>query len=141
MMPRRAVAVVLAAALACTSTACFHVRIEAPPIPENVRLLSEDAPVEVVRKYQMFYYAWGLVPMDHASQVKYIIEQEHLVEARVLQGGLLEGIVTGFLGALAIGGFVLPQNVTIEGNRHSTLPPVAAAPATETTAATAPTPP
>lgn len=129
MIARRAVAAVLAGVLACTGSACFRVRIEAPPFPEHVRLLPADAPVEVVRKYQMFYYAWGLFPMDQSSQVKYIIEQERLVEARVVQGGLFEGIVTGLIGTLAIGGFVLPQNVTIEGNRHPTLPTATPEPA------------
>lgn len=125
MTPRRAhrlVAAALAALVAGTSSACFHVKAEAPPFPEHVRLLPADAPVEVRREYQTFYYAWGLFPMNTADQVKYIIEQERLVEARVTQGGLLEGIVAGFLGAVVIGGFVLPQNITIEGNRQPTLP-------------------
>ena len=120
--PHRLVAAALAGVVACTSTGCFHVRAEAPPVPANIRLLPADAPVEVRREYQTFYYAWGLFPMNTADQVKYIIEQEHLVEARVTQGGLVEGIVAGFLGAVVIGGFVLPQNITIEGNRHPTLP-------------------
>lgn len=129
MTPRRAhrlIAAALAGVLACTSTACFHVRAEAPPFPEKIRLLPADAPAEVHREYQTFYYAWGLFPMNTADQVKYIIEQERLVEARVVQGGLLEGIIAGFLGAVVIGGFVLPQNITIEGNRHPTLPSAAA---------------
>jgi hypothetical protein len=131
MTPRRAhrlLAAALAGLLACTSTGCFHVRAEAPPFPEHVRLLPPDAPVEVRREYQTFYYAWGLFPMSPADQVKYIIEHERLVEARVVQGGLLEGIIAGFFGAIVIGGFVLPQNITVEGNRHPTLP-AASAPA------------
>jgi hypothetical protein len=129
MPPRvsRAVAAALAGVLACTSTACFHVRAEAPPFPEHVRLLPADAPAEVHREYQTFYYGWGLFPMSPSDQAMYIIEQEHLVEARVIQGGLLEGILAGFLGAVVIGGFVLPQNITIEGNRTPTLPAAAAA--------------
>ncbi|HSQ00445.1 MAG TPA: hypothetical protein VL049_24760 [Candidatus Dormibacteraeota bacterium] len=123
----RALAAVLAGILACTSTACFHVRIEAPPFPENVRLLPADAPVEVRREYQTFYYAWGLFPMNTSDQAKYIIEQERLVEARVVQGGLLEGIIAGFFGAVVISGFVLPQNITVEGNRTPTLPAAEAA--------------
>jgi len=117
----RCVAAGLAALLACTTTACFHVRVEAPPFPEHVRLLPADAPVEVTRKYQTFYYAWGLFPMNTADQVMYIIEQERLVEARVTQGGWLQGIIAGFCGAIALEGFILPQNITIEGNRTSTL--------------------
>ncbi|MBX3026350.1 hypothetical protein KF840_15690 [bacterium] len=124
MTPRgsRVIAALLIAVLACTSTACFHVRAEAPPFPEHVRLLPPDAPVEVSRKYQTFYYAWGLFPMTQSDQAKYIIEQERLVEARIVQGGLLEGIIAGFFGAVVIGGFVLPQNITVEGNRTPTLP-------------------
>ena len=124
MRPRcahRLIAACLAGLLACTSSACFHVRAEAPPLPEHVRLLPADAPVEVSRKYQTFYYAWGLFPMTRSDQAMYIIEQERLVEARVIQGGLLEGIVAGFFGAMALSGFILPQNLTVEGNRTPTL--------------------
>jgi len=125
----RGLAVLLAGLMACTSTACFHIRAEAPPLPEHVRLLPADAPAEVSREYQTFYYAWGLFPMSPADQPAYVIEREHLVEARVVQGGLLEGILAGFLGVIVIGGFVLPQNITVEGNRTATLPP--APPATD----------
>ena len=118
----RLLAAALAGLLACTTTACFHVRAEAPPFPEHVRLLPPDAPVEVSRKYQTFYYAWGLYPMSQSDQAMYIIEQERLVEARVIQGGLVEGIIAGFFGAIFINGFVLPQNITVEGNRTPTLP-------------------
>lgn len=130
MSPRvpRPLALALAALLAGTTSGCFHVRAEAPPIPENIRLLPADAPVEVTRKYQMFYYAWGWFPMSQADQVKYIIAQERLVEARVVHGGQLQGIIAGFLGAWVLGGFVLPQNVSIEGNRTPTLPPIGEAP-------------
>jgi len=126
MRPRgsRIVAAMLAGTLAVTSTACFHIHAEAPPFPEHVRLLPPDAPVEVRREYQVFYYAWGLFPMGQSDQAMYIIEQERLVEARVIQGGLLEGIIAGFFGAIFINGFVLPQNITIEGNRTPTLPAV-----------------
>jgi hypothetical protein len=119
--------------MVCTTTGCFHVRVEAPPFPEHVRLLPADAPVEVSRKYQTFYYAWGLFPMSQSDQAMYIIEQERLVEARVVQGGLLNGIIAGFFGAIALGGFILPQNLTVEGNRTPTLPA-----ATDTTSAPAP---
>ena len=128
----RAVAALLIGVLACTSTACFHVPVAAPPFPENVRLLPADAPVEVVRKYQTYYFAWGLFPMTQSDQAQYIIEQERLVEARVTQGGLLEGIFAGFFGAMSISGFIMPQNITVEGNRHPTLPPLAGDPAPAT---------
>jgi len=120
---RRALAAALALLLTCTSSGCFHVPIEAPPFPEHVRLLPADAPVEVRREYQTFYYAWGLFPMTRSDQAEYIIEQERLVEARVTQGGLLQGIVAGLCGAIVLGGFILPQNLTIEGNRTVTQPP------------------
>jgi len=129
----RAVAAALVGVMVCTTTGCFHVRVEAPPFPEHVRLLPADAPVEVSRKYQTFYYAWGLFPMSQSDQAMYIIEQERLVEARVVQGGLLNGIIAGFFGAIALGGFILPQNLTVEGNRTPTLPA-----ATDTTSAPAP---
>ena len=126
----RAFAALLAIALGGTATGCFHIRAAAPPLPAHVRLLPPDAPVEVTRKYQTFYYAWGLFPMNQADQVQYIIEQEHLVEARVIQGGQWQGILAGFVGAIAISGFVLPQNIAIEGNRTPTLPAAAEAPKT-----------
>lgn len=118
----RLVAALLLGSLLCTSTGCFHIRAEAPPFPEHVRLLPPDAPAEVSRKYQTFYYAWGLFPMSQADQAKYIIEQERLVEARIIQGGLVEGIIAGFFGFIFVNGFVLPQNITVEGNRTPTLP-------------------
>ena len=55
--------------------------------------------------------------MTRSDQAEYIIEQERLVEARVTQGGLLQGIVAGLLGTIFLNGFILPQNLTIEGNR------------------------
>jgi hypothetical protein len=115
-----------AAMLACSAAGCFHVPIQAPPFPEHVRLLPPDAPVQVVRKYQTYYYAWGLFPMTQSDQAMYIIEQERLVEARVVQGGLPEGIIAGFFGAIVLDGFILPQNLTVEGNRTPTLPAAAA---------------
>ena len=124
---RRIVAALLAAALGATATGCFHIRAAGPPLPARVRLLPPDAPVEVSRKYQTYYYAWGLFPMNQADQVQYIIEQEHLVEARVVQGGQLQGIIAGFFGAIFINGFVLPQNIAVEGNRTPTLPTAAEA--------------
>ena len=121
---QRLLASALIAALLSSNLGCFSVRGEAPP-QTNVRLLPAGAPAEVTRKYQTFYYAWGLYPMTPADQPAYIIAQEKLVEARITQGGLIEGIIAGFLGSFAIGGFILPQNITIEGNRAH--PPTAVA--------------
>jgi hypothetical protein len=56
-----------------------------------------DAPVEVRREYQVFYYAWGLFPDGSSDQVMYIIEQEHLVEARH-PGRPPRSIIAGFFG-------------------------------------------
>jgi len=117
---RRIVSLSLAALLS-TAQGCFYIHGAAPPLPKNIRLLPPDAPVEVTRKYQTFYYAWGLFPMNRSDEPQYIIEQEQLVEARITQGGLTEGIIAGFIGALAIEGFIVPQNITIEGNRTPTL--------------------
>jgi hypothetical protein len=118
---RRAVTALLLAALGTSSSGCFYIHGQAPPLPKHVRLLPPDAPVEVTRKYQTFYYAWGLFPMSRSDRPQYIIEQEQLVEARIIQGGLTEGIIAGFFGAIFINGFVLPQNITIEGNRTPTM--------------------
>jgi hypothetical protein len=107
--------------LSLTTPGCFYIHGNAPPLPRKVRLLPPDAPVEVTRKYQTFYYAWGLFPMTRSDRPQYIIEQEGLVEARITHGGLLEGIIAGLIGAFAIGGFIVPQNITIEGNRTPTM--------------------
>jgi hypothetical protein len=117
---RRGVAGLLAALLPLAQ-GCFYIHGDAPPLPKNIRVLPPDTPVEVTRKYQTFYYAWGLFPMTQSDQPQYIIEQEQLVEARITQGGLLEGIIAGLIGAFAISGFIVPQNITIEGNRTPTL--------------------
>ena len=92
-----------------------------------MRLLPPDAPVEVSRKYQTFYYAWGLFPMSQSDQAMYIIEQERLVEARVVQGGSSRGSSPASSVPIAISGFILPQNITVEGNRTPTLPAADAA--------------
>lgn len=117
----RALGALLLAALSLATPGCFYIHGQAPPLPRKVRLLPPDTPVEVTRKYQTFYYAWGLFPMTRSDRPQYIIEQEGLVEARITHGGLLEGIFAGFLGTWVIGGFVLPQNITIEGNRTPTM--------------------
>lgn len=125
--PSRIVAAVLLAAVAGTASGCFSLQIAAPPLPARVRVLPADAPAEVSIKYQTFYYAWGLFPMTRSDRVQYIVDQERLVEARVVQGGQTQGIVAGLLGTFALGGFILPQNLTIEGNRTPTLGPLPAA--------------
>jgi hypothetical protein len=124
-MSRAIVATLLVVSLGVSG--CFRIQVAAPPLPAKVRVLPADAPAEVSIKYQTFYYAWGLFPMSVSDQVEYIIENEHLVEARVIQGGQTQGIIAGLIGTLAISGFALPQNLTIEGNRTPTLP--ASAPA------------
>lgn len=126
-MSRRPIATAMLLAVALTASGCFRIQVAAPPLPARVRVLPADAPAEVSIKYQTFYYAWGLFPMSVSDQVEYIIENEHLVEARVIQGGQTQGIVAGLIGTLVISGFALPQNLTIEGNRTTTLP--ASAPA------------
>ncbi|MDX2169226.1 MAG: hypothetical protein SF182_19305 [Deltaproteobacteria bacterium] len=120
-MRHKLVAAVLLIALGTSSSGCFYIHGQAPPLPKRVRLLPPDTPVEVTRKYQTFYYAWGLFSMTRSDYPQYIIEQEGLVEARITHGGLWEGILAGFIGAIAISGFIVPQNITIEGNRTPTM--------------------
>jgi hypothetical protein len=120
----RAVAAALLITFAGAASGCFSIHVAAPPLPARVRVLPADAPAEVSIKYQTFYYAWGLFPMTRSDRVQYIVEQERLVEARVIQGGQTQGIIAGLLGTFALGGFILPQNLTIEGNRTPTLGPL-----------------
>lgn len=108
-------------------SARFRIPVAAPPLPAKARGLPADAPAEVSIEYRTFYSARGLFPMSVSDQVESIIESEHLVEARVIQGGQTQGIFAGLIGTLAISGFARPQNLTIEGNRTPTLP--ASAPA------------
>lgn len=117
---RAALAAGLAALVAAPG--CFVVRADAPPPPPHVRLLAADAPVEVSRKYQKWYAAWGLFPLSPADEPAYIIESEKLVEARILQQDSLEDIVAGFIFTVVFSGAILPQSIIIEGNRTLTVP-------------------
>ncbi|MBX3025224.1 hypothetical protein KF840_09965 [bacterium] len=110
-----ATATALSALTFCSG--CFAVRSEAPPPPPHVRLLSESAPVQVSRKYQKWYGAWGLFPLSPADEPKYIIENEKLVEARILQQDSFEDLVAGFIYTVIFAGVILPQSIIVEGNR------------------------
>lgn len=101
---------------------CFVMRCDAPP-PPGVRLLSETAPVEFSRKYQKWYAAWGLFPLTPADDPKYIIANEKLVEARILQQDSTEDLLAGFIFTYMFVGVILPQSVIVEGNRTATAPP------------------
>ncbi len=111
----RLTAAALSALLSCSG--CFVMRCDAPPPPPGVRLLSEHAPVEFSRKYQKWYAAWGLFPLTPADDPKYIIENERLVEARILQQDSTEDFFAGFIFTYMFVGVILPQSVIVEGNR------------------------
>jgi hypothetical protein len=111
-------ALLLAALFACSG--CFVMRCDAPPPPPGVRLLSETAPVEFSRKYQKWYAAWGLFPLTPADDPKYIIANEKLVEARILQQDSTEDLFAGFIFTYMFVGVILPQSVIVEGNRVET---------------------
>ena len=112
---QRLTAAATAALLLCSG--CFVMRCDAPPPPPGVRLLSEHAPVEFSRKYQKWYAAWGLFPLTPADDPKYIIENERLVEARILQQDSTEDFFAGFIFTYMFVGVILPQSVIVEGNR------------------------
>lgn len=52
-----------------------------------------------------------------------MIENEKLVEARVVQAGQMREIGAGLIGTPAISGFALAPSPTVEGNRTPALPP------------------
>lgn len=52
-----------------------------------------------------------------------MIENEKLVEARVVQAGQTREIVAGLIGTPAISGVAPPPNPTVDGNRTPALPP------------------
>lgn len=123
---RRAPLAVVLSILVFTS-GCFVVRSEAPPPPPHVRLLSETAPVQVTRKYQKWFGAWGLFPLSPADDPQYIIENEKLVEARITQEDSFSDIVAGFIFTVFFAGMILPQSVIVEGNRAPSGPDTALA--------------
>lgn len=122
-MSRTRRALAAAALLALWGNAgCFVMHCDAPPPPPGVRLLSETAPVEFSRKYQKWYAAWGLFPLTPADDPKYIIANEKLVEARILQQDSEEDLFAGFIFTYMFVGVILPQSVIVEGNRTATAP-------------------
>lgn len=136
--PRRARAALASGLAALVALpGCFVVHADAPPPPPHVRLLPEDAPAEVRRKYQKWYAAWGLFPLSPADDPAYIIQSEKLVEARILQQDSIEDLIAGFIFTVIFSGAILPQSIIVEGNRSVTVPdsalaqhaPPAAAPA------------
>ncbi len=123
----RAIAAAIAAPLFVSG--CFVMRCDAPPPPPGVRLLSEHAPVEFSRRYQKWYAAWGLFPLTPSDDPKYIIENEKLVEARILQQDSTEDLFAGFIFTYMFVGVSLPHSVVVAGHRTPTLATAEAPPA------------
>lgn len=102
-----------------TLTGCFSTELAAPP-DQQVRILSQQEPVEFSKEYKNFYLFGGALPVWTTQPVE-IIEEEKLVEVRVrTQDTISDSVITLLSYFLPI--MIFPQHVMIEGNRTPTLP-------------------
>jgi hypothetical protein len=102
----------LAFAVVAVATGCFKTQLSVPH-GQHVELLSLDAPVTVTREYKNWYVLWGAVPIFETTPAE-VVEEEKLRQVRVkTTDTFVDAVIAFFLGELSI----LPQTVTVEGNR------------------------
>ena len=87
------------------------------------RLATEDAEVECTRKYQRWFIFFGLVPLTPIDVPREIIEDEKLVEVRVIAEDNWKDVVLGAAIAVITVGIFSPQTVIVEGNRAPSAAP------------------
>lgn len=97
---------------------CFTTELAAPP-GKQVRILSQDEPVEYTDEYKNYYLLGGLLPI-WTTQPAEIIAKEKLVEVRVrTRDTISDSVITLLSSLLPI--MVFPQHVVIEGNREANM--------------------
>jgi hypothetical protein len=95
---------------------CFSMDIQAP-YGSKVKLLPPGVPVEVTRRQQKWFAIWGVFPLG-GKDVREIIAEERLVEARVYTEDSVEDAIAGFFYMLLFPtGIIVPQTYVVEGNR------------------------
>lgn len=95
---------------------CFQTELNAPEGME-VRILSQDEPVEFSTEYKNYYIFGGLLPI-WTTQPEEIIAKEKLVEVRAqTQDTVSDSIITILSCLIPI--MIFPQHVIVEGNRAS----------------------
>jgi hypothetical protein len=111
--PRRILTLGLLASLAALG--CFSVPIE-PPAGTRVRVLSGDAPVDVVEEYRAWFVVWGLFPLTD-TRVADVIQREQLAEVRVRTVDTVPDALIAFVYTVLAPVGILPQTIVVEGNR------------------------
>ena len=98
-------------------TGCFSVPIDAP-YGHDVKILPAGTPVEVTKRYQKWYAAWGIFPLTMSDSPAEVIAREGLSEVRIYTEDSIEDAVSGFFYVILFPtGIVMPQTIVIEGNR------------------------
>lgn len=95
--------------------ACFRVQVHAP-LGKDIFLLSAEDQVEVTKQYRTWYSLWGWYTLDERMPDT-VIDDEYLSEVRVLYQGTLEDAFISFMNTIPIVTGILPQTLTVEGNR------------------------
>lgn len=95
---------------------CFSVTAQAPYGPD-VKVLSADEPVEISRTFQKWYLLYGILPLSTSDTPKRVIDDEELVEVRVIIEDTLGDLITGAVVTLLSVGIVSTTTFTVEGNR------------------------
>jgi hypothetical protein len=98
------------------ASGCFSVTAQAPYMA-TVKVLPEETPVEVRRTSQKWYVLFGLIPLTTADEPQRIIDEEELVEARVVIEDTLADILAGAAITFITVGIFSPTTVSVEGNR------------------------
>jgi len=93
----------------------FHVDLYAPRGRE-IWLISSDEPVEVERRWHLWFVAWGasLVNEEQADQM---IEREQLTELRLVTEDNIPDAGLGFLYNILIPIGIVNQTLVLQGNR------------------------
>ncbi|MGY6277268.1 hypothetical protein [Methylomonas sp. MgM2] len=103
-------------AISLCMTACFRTELAAPE-GKDVRILSQDEPVNFTTEYKNFYLFGGLLPVWTTQPEEIIVEQD-LAEVRVrTQDTISDAVITVFSSLIPI--MVFPQHVVVEGNRRT----------------------
>ena len=111
----RSFAVFCLAGLLFAAGGCFRVQVHAP-LGKDVSLLAAEDQVETTKEYRTWYTLFGWYTLDERMPHT-VIDDEYLSEARVLYEGTLEDAFISFVSSVPLVIGILPQTLTVEGNR------------------------
>ena len=105
----------MAALCVLVAPACFRVDVYAP-LGKEVYLLAAEDDVQLTKPYHTWYTMWGWYTLDDRMPDT-VIDDEYLNEVRVLYQGTLEDAFISFVYTIPLVIGILPQTLTVEGNR------------------------